>query len=100
MEKKAKIHGTIEKIVPLENNQALVINKVILYAVRLFEYDPQTGKLTELKRYVKNKVGYSSLESALEKVRRIIEAKKNNLADISDNNSSECDSVIEILPKN
>ncbi|CAI2164595.1 19006_t:CDS:2 [Funneliformis geosporum] len=43
------------------NNQALVINKVFLYALRLFEY--KDNKLTELERYAKNKVGYPTLEN-------------------------------------
>jgi len=49
---------------------------VVLYAVRLFEYNPQEDKLTELKKYAKNKLGYATLENALEKAKKIIEKEK------------------------
>jgi len=62
--------GTIEQITPLENNQVLVINKVLLYAIRLFEYKDQ--QLTELARYAKNKVGYATLADAQAKVERVM----------------------------
>ena len=59
----------------------LVINKVILYAIRLFEYNPETKQLTELKRYAKNKLGYATFEDALAKVNRLL------------NNESDTDSL-------
>lgn len=76
---KTNIKGTIEKIIPFpkNKNRVIVINKVLVYAVRLLEYDPQTQKLTELKRFAKNKVGYATLEKALKKVNKILESEKN-----------------------
>jgi hypothetical protein len=66
------------KIIPLEDerDKVLVINKVALYAIRLFEYNFQTNKLIELKRFAKNKIGFPTLESASEKVSEVIEKKK------------------------
>jgi len=90
IQKKACIPGTIEQIIPLESNpnQVLVINKVLIYAVRLFEY--KDNKLVELKRYAKNKVGYVTLEDALAKVERIK----------AETNESQIVACLEIPPKN
>ncbi|CAI2189204.1 20092_t:CDS:2 [Funneliformis geosporum] len=56
------LHGSTASLISsTKNNQVLVINKVVLYAVRLFEYKDK--KLIELKRYAKNKIGYPTLEN-------------------------------------
>lgn len=74
-----QIPGTIVRVIPLADypNHVLVINKIVIYAVRLFKYDD--GKLTELQRFAKSKVGYPTLETALDKVQRLLTNKDNSI---------------------
>ncbi|CAI2164805.1 1564_t:CDS:2 [Funneliformis geosporum] len=70
------ISGSTSPLPQTKNNQILVINKVIIYAIRLLEY--KDNKLIERKRYAKNKLGFSTLEDALAKAERIKEAERIN----------------------
>ncbi|CAG8471839.1 14313_t:CDS:2 [Cetraspora pellucida] len=55
-------------------NQALVINEVLFYAVRLFEYNHNTEKLDKLKKFPDDTKfsGYSTFEKAQQKVNEIL----------------------------
>lgn len=71
---KSNITGTISKIIPLEwnENRVIVINQVAFYAVRLLEYNPIAGELTELNKFpaITNVKGYT-LEKALHRSEKI-----------------------------
>lgn len=97
---KINIPGTIKKIIPFttKENQVLVINKVVLYAVRLLEYNPAMEEVTELKKFPNDTKfsGYSTLKRALQKAHKILEKEEN----ASELEQTDTTYQIEIPPKN
>jgi len=70
---------------------------VVLYAVRLLEYNPVTEEVTELKKFpnITKFNGYSTLERALQKAHKILEKEEN----ASELEQTDTTYQIEIPPK-